>query len=132
QRDRQRRRDRGERGRVSGPADDEDEDQPDVIRLPYRAHGVMGVLPNRPTTLTRAPSELPEPGAEVGPAEHRIGREPEEHQDERDVSEPHLLPPRPARAERDSGAARSTRRRARAPRTPARASRNPRESRSLR
>ena len=40
----ERRHDRGEGGRVAGPADDEHEDQPDVVRLPDRPHRVVGVV----------------------------------------------------------------------------------------
>ena len=62
---------------IAGPADDQHEDQPDVVRLPDRAHRVVGVLAHRALAPRRPPSSCQKPGAEVGAAEHGVGGEPE-------------------------------------------------------
>ena len=88
ERDGERRGDRAEGDRVGRPADDEHEDQPDVVGLPDRAHRVVGVLAQRPVALAAAAEQLPEAGAEVGAAEHRVGGQAEADQDRRaDLSE---------------------------------------------
>ena len=63
-----------------GPEHDEDEDQPDVVRLPDRADRVVDELPRSRAALGPAGDEIPEPGAEVGAAEQRVG----DHADEQD------------------------------------------------
>src|SRR5215207_1390363 len=98
----ERREDRAERARISGPDDDEHEDQPDVVRLPHRAHGVVGVIAQRPPPLTRQ-QHVPEPRAEVGAAQHHVRRHADERDQQRQLSEPHR--PRPARAARARAAA---------------------------
>lgn len=61
--------DGGERLREARPQDHQDEDQPHVVRFPDRADGVLdqpalGGAPLRPSG-----HQIPEAGAEVGPAE---------------------------------------------------------------
>src|SRR5256884_8084180 len=82
ERDRERRRDRAEGGRVGGPDDGEDEDQPDVVGLPDGRHRMMGLVANLVGLLASARDELPEAGAEGGAAEHGVEREPHEREPE--------------------------------------------------
>ncbi len=89
ERDGERRGDRAECGRVGGPDDGEDEDQPDVVGLPDRRHRVMGVVADLVGSLALAGDELPEAGTEVGAPEHGVEREPNEREDERQVVKMH-------------------------------------------
>jgi hypothetical protein len=91
ERHRERRHDRGERRRVARPADDEHEDQPDVIRLPDRPHGVVRVVAHGlPALVARAGQQRPEPCAEVGAAEHAVRRQAGDDQDQRIGVKRHL------------------------------------------
>ena len=68
ERDRERRGDRAERDRVGGPDDGQHEDEPDVVRLPDRPHRVVRVVADRVGVGAFPAVQLPEAGAEVGPA----------------------------------------------------------------
>ena len=94
ERNRERRGDRPEGHRVGRPADDEHEDQPDVVGLPDRAHRVMRVLAQLPVAFTAAAQQLPEAGAEIGAAQDRVGSQSDEHEDDGSFSEAHALHPR--------------------------------------
>src|SRR5262249_30312458 len=83
QRDEQRERDRLECFGEPGPQDDEDKDQPDVVRFPDRADGVVHDGAGLGAAFGVAGEEVPEPGAEVGAAEERVSRD-AEHEDDRD------------------------------------------------
>ena len=89
--------DRAEGDRIGGPADDEDEDQPDVIRLPDGAHRVpCMVARRRRTRASTAGEQDPEAGAEVRTREHGVSGEADEDQDDRDLSEHASAPARAA------------------------------------
>jgi len=62
-----------EQWRERGPDDDEDEDQPDVVGLPDRPDRVLDECAAGPTVLRVAGNQVPEPGAEVGPAQQGVG-----------------------------------------------------------
>ena len=81
ERDEQGQRDRGVGLGEAGPQHDEDEDQPDVVGLPHRSDGVVDHLPRARPALGAAGDEVPEAGAEVGAAEHGVGRDGEEQHD---------------------------------------------------
>ena len=67
--------------REGGPQHHEAEDEPDVVGLPDRADGVRGDGP-RPRAASRATGdEVPEPGAEVRPAEDGVGGHADEQHD---------------------------------------------------
>ena len=72
ERDVERLHDRRERRREAGPHDDEDEDQPDVVRLPDRAHRALDHPADPRAPLGAARGEVPEAGAEVGAAEDGV------------------------------------------------------------
>ena len=84
QRHRQRRGDRPERPRIGGPEHGQHEDQPHVVGLPDRRHRLVGVLADPLGVLAAARGQLPEPGAEVGPGQHRVQRHSGQHEHERE------------------------------------------------
>jgi hypothetical protein len=104
ERDRERRGDRAERGRVSRPHDGEHEDQPDVVGLPDGRHARVGVIADLLRTLAASSGELPEAGAEIGARKHGIERKPGEREDQRQCIEVHgqTSSPSGARASRTS------------------------------
>ena len=59
--------------REAGPHHDQHEDQPDVVGLPDRADRVLDQRPLLRAAPGPAGHQVPEPGAEVGPAEQRVG-----------------------------------------------------------
>ena len=59
-----------------------------MVRFPDRAHRPVGVLAQRRAMLA-ARAELPDGGAEVGAAEHGVGGEADEHEQERRLGERH-------------------------------------------
>ena len=65
----------------AGPQHDEAEDQPHVVGLPDRGDGVVDVLAGAFAALGAAGDEVPEPGAEVGAAEHGVGGDGDEQHD---------------------------------------------------
>ena len=69
--------------RVRRPDDGEDEDQPDVVRLPHGRHRVVGVRRGSPRPLAAAAVSCQKPAPKSAPAEHRVEREPDEREDER-------------------------------------------------
>ena len=81
----QRRHDRGERGRKRRPEDDEIEDQPGVVRLPDRPDRVGDQCPRSGALARAARHEVPEPGPEIGAAEHGVGGHAEPQDDRRQV-----------------------------------------------
>ena len=81
ERDEQRQRDRGVGLGEAGPQHDEDEDQPDVVGLPDRSDRVVDDLAGTLAAVGAAGDEVPEPGAEVGAAEHGVGGDGEEQHD---------------------------------------------------
>ena len=68
--------------RVRRPGHGQDEDQPDVVGLPHRAHRVVGVLADRARRASARGRRCScqKPGAEVGAAEHRVEREADQHE----------------------------------------------------
>ena len=58
----------------AGPQHDEAEDEPDVVGLPHRPDRVVDQRPWSLAPLGSARDQVPESGAEVGPAEDRRRR----------------------------------------------------------
>ena len=83
----ERRGDRAERRRVGRPADDEHEDQPDVVGLPDRPHRVVRMLAQRTVALAPTAEQLPEARPEVRAGEHRVRRQADQHQDDGSLSQ---------------------------------------------
>ena len=81
-------RDRRERLGEAGPEDDEREDQPDVVGLPDRPDRVVDDGARTLAALGAAGGEVPEAGAEVGAAEHRVGDDADEQHDGDRVGHP--------------------------------------------
>ncbi len=75
ERDEERGHDRLERGRESGPQNDEDEDQPDVVCLPHRPDRPVDEMPGALSPLPAAADEGPEPCPEVGSPENGVERD---------------------------------------------------------
>ena len=69
---------RGERLGEAGPEEDEDEDQPDVVRLPDRRDRALDPVADRLGVGRAAGEELPEPRTEVGAAEDGVEGRPEQ------------------------------------------------------
>ncbi len=99
----ERRGDRPEGGRERGPEDDEHEDEPHVVGLPHRAHRALDHPPHARAAPGAAGGEVPEAGAEVGAAEHGVGRQPGDDQRDADLGEAQA-------ATSDSGGRRASRR----------------------
>ena len=74
QRDEEGREDRLERRREARPKDDEDEDQPDVVRLPYRSDCPVDQRARPAAAVAAAGEEAPEPGPEIRASEHGVQR----------------------------------------------------------
>ena len=87
---RERRRDRGEHPRVRRPADNENEDQPDVIRLPDRANRVARVVAKR--AVAARGRDHPDAGPKVRAGQDHVGREADEDEYQWDVIQ-HAAPP---------------------------------------
>src|SRR4051812_28987496 len=64
--------DRAEGRGEGGPEDDEDEDQPDVVRLPDGGERALDRVPRPLAALGSPRDEVPEAAAEVGAAEERV------------------------------------------------------------
>ena len=106
ERDEQRERDGGVGLGEAGPQHDEDEDQPHVVGLPHRADGVVDQFAGTLAAAGAAGDEVPEPGAEVGAAEHGVGGDGAEQDDGdgRAHRRRHLLRRRRRREDRAAGA----------------------------
>ena len=73
QRHEQGQRDRGVGLRERRPQHDEDEDQPDVVGFPHRSDRVFDDRPRAGAAFRAARGQVPEPGPEIGAAEHGVG-----------------------------------------------------------
>ena len=81
ERDEQGQRDRREDLRKAGPEHDQAEDQPHVVGLPHWSDRVVDHVAGTFATLSATRHQVPEPGAEVGSAEDRVGHDGGEQQD---------------------------------------------------
>ena len=82
----------------AGPEHDQTEDQPHVVRFPDRTDRVVDQRARPFAPLGAAREEVPEPGAEVGAAEERVRRHPEEQHHGGHIR--HVHGPRPFRTRR--------------------------------
>ena len=118
---RERRGDRPEGLGKARPHHHEDEDQPDVVGLPDRCHGVLDACPQ---SLV-AGGEVPDAGAEVRSSQHRVSRDAQGDQKSHEVGQHRVTPPSACAPGAAASLPQSRRGRCRRPR----ASRSPQVSR---
>ncbi len=87
--DEQRRHDRGERLGECRPEEDEDVDEPHVVRLPHGTDRLVDLMAEVGATLGVTGGQVPEPAPEVGAAEQGIGDHADEQQDGDQVTQAH-------------------------------------------